>query len=109
MVNHLYGGKLSQLELALVSQAAEHNFAGVKCGLMDQYASMFGKPDHVIKLDCRSHEHEYFHFDFSDFAKALEQACNGLGRLEKTKRIIDKVYDFYALEAIYHEITDIPL
>lgn len=48
-------------------------------------------------------------FDFSDFAKALEQACNGLGRLEKTRRIIDKVYDFYALEAIYHEITDIPL
>jgi galactokinase len=70
-LNNLYGGKLSQLELALVSQAAEHNFAGVKCGLMDQYASMFGKPDHVIKLDCRSQKHEYFHFDFSDFALVL--------------------------------------
>jgi galactokinase len=70
-LNKLYGGSLSQLELALVSQAAEHNFAGVKCGLMDQYASMFGKPDHVIKLDCRSQKHEYFHFDFSDFALVL--------------------------------------
>lgn len=48
-------------------------------------------------------------FDFSDFAKALEQACNRLGRLEKCGQIIDMVYDFYALETIYHDITDTPL
>lgn len=70
-LNTIYKGSLDKLQLALVAQAAEHNFAGVKCGLMDQFASMFGKPDHVIKLDCRSKHHEYFHFDFSDFSLVL--------------------------------------
>ena len=70
-LNYLYNGTLSKLELALVAQAAEHNFAGVKCGLMDQFASIFGKSDHVIKLDCRTQKHEYFHFDFSDFSLVL--------------------------------------
>jgi galactokinase len=35
---------------------AEHNFVGVKCGIMDQYASMFGVKNHVLMLDCRSLE-----------------------------------------------------
>ncbi len=66
-LNYIYGGQLDKLQLALVAQKAEHNFAGVNCGLMDQYASIFGKTDSVIKLDCRSQKHEYFHFDFSEF------------------------------------------
>jgi len=70
-LNTLYKGTLDKLEIALVAQSAEHNFAGVKCGLMDQYASMFGKSNHVIKLDCRSRKHEYFHFDFTDFSLVL--------------------------------------
>ena len=70
-LNALYKGTLDKLEIALVAQSAEHNFAGVKCGLMDQYASMFGKSNHVIKLDCRSRKHEYFHFDFTDFSLVL--------------------------------------
>jgi galactokinase len=70
-LNYLYDGGLSKLDLALAAQAAEHNFAGVKCGLMDQYASIFGKTDHVIKLDCRAQQHEYFRFDFSEFMLVL--------------------------------------
>jgi galactokinase len=70
-LNQLCNGTLSKLQLALVAQAAEHNFAGVKCGLMDQFASIFGKANHVIKLDCRSQKHEYFPFDFSDFCLVL--------------------------------------
>ncbi len=70
-LNSIYNGNLDTLQLALVAQKAEHNFAGVKCGLMDQYASMFGKTDSVIKLDCRSQKHEYFHFDFSEFNLVL--------------------------------------
>jgi galactokinase len=42
-----------------LAQKAEHVFAGVNCGVMDQFASMFGKKDHAIKLDCRSLEYEY--------------------------------------------------
>jgi galactokinase len=70
-LNSIYKGNLDTLQLALVAQKAEHNFAGVKCGLMDQYASMFGKTDSVIKLDCRTQKHEYFHFDFSEFNLVL--------------------------------------
>jgi galactokinase len=42
-----------------IAQKAEHAFAGVMVGIMDMFASMFGKKDHVIKLDCRSLEYEY--------------------------------------------------
>ena len=58
-LNHLFGFNIPRLELALLSQKAEHEFAGVKCGIMDQFASMFGMKGHVIKLDCRSLAHEY--------------------------------------------------
>jgi galactokinase len=42
-----------------MAQKAEHEFAGVLCGIMDQFASVFGQKDHVIKLDCRSLEYEF--------------------------------------------------
>ena len=59
-INELFNFGLSRKELALLCQRAEHNFPGVNCGIMDQYANMFGKKDHVILLDTRSVEHEYF-------------------------------------------------
>ncbi len=70
-LNFLFQGGLSKLDLALAAQAAEHNYAGVKCGLMDQYASIFGLKDQVIKLDCRSKQHTYYSFDFSEFMLVL--------------------------------------
>ena len=59
-INELLNFGLNRKELALLCQRAEHNFPGVKCGIMDQYANMFGKKDQVILLDCKSIEHEYF-------------------------------------------------
>jgi galactokinase len=47
-------------QLILMAQKAEHDYAGVKCGIMDQFASMFGKDGHVVKLDCRSLDYDYF-------------------------------------------------
>lgn len=58
-LNELFGLNIPKVELALIAQKAEHTFAGVMCGIMDQFASMFGKKDHVIKLDCRSLDYEY--------------------------------------------------
>ncbi|MBQ8423129.1 MAG: galactokinase [Coprobacter sp.] len=52
-----------KFELAKIGQATEHNYCGVKCGIMDQFASVFGKKGHLIRLDCRSLEHSYFPFD----------------------------------------------
>lgn len=59
-INELFKFGFSRKDLALLCQRAEHNFPGVMCGIMDQYANMFGKKDHVILLDTRSVEHEYF-------------------------------------------------
>ena len=55
-------GKISQFELAKIGQSTEHNYCGVKCGIMDHFASIFGKKDCLMRLDCRSLEHEYFPF-----------------------------------------------
>ena len=59
-INELLNFGLDRKQLALLCQRAEHNFPGVMCGIMDQYANMFGKKDHVILLDTRSVEHQYF-------------------------------------------------
>ena len=62
-INDLFfAKKLDLLTLAKIGQATEHNYCGVKCGIMDQFASLFGKEGHLIRLDCRSLEHQYFPF-----------------------------------------------
>jgi galactokinase len=58
-LNEIFNLGISRREIALIAQAAEHAFAGVKVGIMDMFASLFGKKDHVIKLDCQSLEYEY--------------------------------------------------
>jgi galactokinase len=50
---------LKPLEIALLAQRAEYQFAGLPCGIMDQYAAVFGKEGSAIQIDCRSLEHEY--------------------------------------------------
>jgi galactokinase len=58
-LNDQFNFGFNRKDLALLGQRAEHNFPGVNCGIMDQYANMFGKKDHVILLDTRSVEHQY--------------------------------------------------
>jgi galactokinase len=58
-LNELFECGVDKLTLAKFAQAAEHTFAGVQCGIMDQFASLFGRKNHVILLDCRSMEYEY--------------------------------------------------
>lgn len=59
-LNAIFHLTLSTLDMALLAQKAEHTFPKVKCGIMDQYANMFGKMDNVILLNCRTLEHQYF-------------------------------------------------
>ncbi|WP_424493792.1 galactokinase [Salinimicrobium sp. GXAS 041] len=65
-LNELFDLGLSQLELVQLSQAAENNFVGSNCGIMDQYASVMSKKDHLILLDCRSLEAEFIPADFKN-------------------------------------------
>jgi galactokinase len=59
VLNELFGLAIPRLELVKMAQRAEHLFAGVRVGIMDMFASAFGRRDHVIKLDCRSLDYEY--------------------------------------------------
>ncbi len=58
-LNELFNLGLSKLTIVQLSQRAEHNYVGTKCGIMDQYASVMSKKDHAILLDCQSIQHEY--------------------------------------------------
>ncbi len=62
-LNELYNCGIDKFELAKIGQSTEHNYCGVKCGIMDQFASVFGKQGCLMRLDCRSLEYEYFPFD----------------------------------------------
>ncbi|MEX0994057.1 MAG: galactokinase, partial [Balneolaceae bacterium] len=62
-LSEIFDLKLSKLEMARLAQRAENEFVGVQCGIMDQFASIHGKQDHVIRLDCRSLEFSHYPFN----------------------------------------------
>jgi galactokinase len=70
-LNELFGLGIEKMEMALRAQKAEHEFAGVMCGIMDQFASIFGKKDHVIRLDCQSLEYKYEPLQLQDYKLVL--------------------------------------
>ena len=62
-LNELFALGIDKFELAKIGQSTEHNYCGVKCGIMDQFASVFGKAGSLIRLDCRSLEYKYYPFN----------------------------------------------
>lgn len=71
-LNDLFNdNKIEKFELALIGQSTEHNYCGVKCGIMDQFASVFGKKNHLMRLDCRSLEYEYYPFNADGYTLVL--------------------------------------
>jgi len=62
-LNHLLQTNIDRVAMVEMAQKAEHEYAGVMCGIMDQFASMMGKENQVIKLDCRSLAYEYVPFN----------------------------------------------
>lgn len=89
-LNTIFNLGLSKIEMIQISQAAENNFTGVQCGIMDQFASMFGKENHVIFLDCRSlnseliplnqHEYEWLLINTGVKHSLADSAYNERGR-----------------------------
>jgi galactokinase len=70
-LNTIYNLGLSKQDIALIGQKSEHTFVGVNCGIMDQFASVFGKKNKVIKLDCNTLEYEYHNADFKEYMLVL--------------------------------------
>jgi galactokinase len=70
-LNNLFELHIEPIEMIRIAQKAEHVYAGVLCGIMDQFASLMGKKDHVIKLDCRTLQFEYKPFRLDGYKIVL--------------------------------------
>ena len=119
-LNELFDLGLTKHEMILISQKAEHNYVGVKCGIMDQYASMFGIKDNALLLDCRTIESKPYEIDFKDHQLMLintnvkhslsdsayndrRSACESIAELLKIKALRDSTET--DLEAIKDKVT----
>ena len=74
-INDMYNLGFDKFELAKIGQSTEHNYVGVNCGIMDQFASCFGKEGSLILLDCRSLEYEYMPFHPKGYRLVLLNTC----------------------------------
>ncbi len=74
-VNDLFGNGIDKFELAKIGQSTEHNYCGVNCGIMDQFASCFGKKGSLIRLNCKTLEYKYFPFNPEGYRLVLVDSC----------------------------------
>lgn len=72
-LNKLFKLEIPKVEMAQIAQRAEHHYAGVMCGIMDQFSGVLGKADHAFRLDCESLDFDYFPFQLQDYTLVL---CN---------------------------------
>lgn len=70
-MNELFSLQISKQDIALMGQKSSHTFVGVNCGIMDQFACVFGKKDRVIKLDCTTLDYSYFDADLGSYSFLL--------------------------------------
>lgn len=70
-LNELFGFGLGRIDLVRLAQKAENEFVGVKCGIMDMFASVMGKDAQVIQLDCRDLSYQYFPLQLEDYKIVL--------------------------------------
>ena len=70
-LNELFGLGIDRFELARIGQATEHNYCGVNCGIMDQFASIFGKKRNLMRLDCKTLEYKYYPFNPEGYSLVL--------------------------------------
>lgn len=74
-LNDAFGNNIDKFELAKIGQSTEHNYCGVNCGIMDQFASCFGKAGCLIRLNCKTLEYKYFPFNPKGYKLVLVDSC----------------------------------
>ena len=74
-INELFANNIDKFELAKIGQSTEHNYCGVMCGIMDQFASCFGKAGSLIRLNCKTLEYKYFPFNPKGYKLVLIDSC----------------------------------
>ena len=70
-LNKLFDLNIAKDEIIKIAQKAEHTYAGVMCGIMDQFASVFSKENQVTRLDCRDLTYQYFPLELGDYTLLL--------------------------------------
>ena len=74
-INELFGNKIESFELARIGQSTEHNYCGVNCGIMDQFASVHGKKNNLMLLNCKTLEYKYYPFNPVGYKLVLLDSC----------------------------------
>ncbi len=100
-LNDMLSLGIDKFELARIGQATEHNYVGVKCGIMDQFASLFGRAGHLIRLDTKTMEFNYFPFNPKGYKLVLldtvvkhELASSAYNRRrESCERVVKAIHD----------------
>jgi galactokinase len=107
--NTMFDHGLSKLELAKIGQKAENEFVGVQCGIMDQFASVHGKPDKVFKLDCKTMEYEYYDLVMDNYRIVLcdTQVKHSLASSEYNTRRHECEMGVAELKKYYPEINSL--
>ncbi|MBQ8322683.1 MAG: galactokinase [Clostridia bacterium] len=93
------GVAYDKVEVALLSQKAENLYAGVNCGIMDQFASAMGKKDHAVLLDCSTLEYEYVPLQLGDYCLVVAN-CNKPHNLVESKYNVRRQEVETALKAV---------
>ena len=74
-IEDMFANGIDKFTLAKIGQSTEHNYCGVKCGIMDQFASIFGKSGALIRLNCKTLEYKYFPFNPVGYKLVLIDSC----------------------------------
>lgn len=106
-LNHIFNLNYDTLQLVKFSQKAEHEYAGVQCGIMDQFAVMFGREAHAMKLDCRTLDYEYFPVDISEHVWVLVDTGvkHSLASSEYNKRRLECMAGVEVMKKYHPEIS----
>ena len=99
--------EIDMIEMALISQRAEHNFIGVKCGIMDQFASAMGKSDHAIYLNCSTLEYEHIPLKLDNYKFVLTNVKHSLGSSKYNERRAECEEGLNALKTVLPDITQL--
>lgn len=125
-LNDLFQFNYSRMALVNMAQEAEHEYAGVQCGIMDQFAVMFGIEGQAIQLDCQSMEHEYVPLDMhehtlvlvntgvkhslasSEYNKRRQECANGIQQIRKYYPFVETMRDvtIEMMEKLQHHFAE---
>lgn len=108
-ISQLNNLNITPLEMAKIGQQSEHEYVGVKCGIMDQYASIFGKEGKCIKLDCRSLQHEYANANIPGYVFILSNTMvkHSLASSEYNKRRSEVEEGVAMVKALHPEVKSL--